>query len=288
MKAISIFNRKGGVGKTSITAALALFYGGLGKKVLCLDLDSQMNLSLFMSGFNTKEDVGYCFENSIVNVVYEDGFDINDAIYPAGEYLDDDEGNLALSTAFENVYFIPGAESIDNKNAEVMANALEFPQFKLRTAMKKLDDSWDIILQDNSPGENLLSVMSLIASESGGVLQPVTPDLNALVGLTMCKQIIDKVQNFAPGLRDLGSVLNNYKARESISQYTYSELENDPNAKFTGLTIRSASKIPVSILMKEGIVNMDRYLNHLPQTVNVAEDIVKLGEYILDAVGESR
>lgn len=49
-KVISIFNNKGGVGKTNITWNLADYLGERGKKVLVIDFDPQCNLSLAMLG----------------------------------------------------------------------------------------------------------------------------------------------------------------------------------------------------------------------------------------------
>jgi cellulose biosynthesis protein BcsQ len=47
MKIISIFNNKGGVGKTTLMYHLAHILGEMGKKVLILDLDPQCNMSLY-------------------------------------------------------------------------------------------------------------------------------------------------------------------------------------------------------------------------------------------------
>jgi len=45
LKTISIFNNKGGVGKTTLTYHLAHALAELGKKILIIDLDPQCNIS---------------------------------------------------------------------------------------------------------------------------------------------------------------------------------------------------------------------------------------------------
>jgi cellulose biosynthesis protein BcsQ len=47
LQSISIFNNKGGVGKTTLTFHLAHALAELGKKTLVVDLDPQCNLTIF-------------------------------------------------------------------------------------------------------------------------------------------------------------------------------------------------------------------------------------------------
>ena len=47
MKVLSIFNNKGGVGKTTLTYHLGHILAEMGKKVLMIDLDPQCNLSIY-------------------------------------------------------------------------------------------------------------------------------------------------------------------------------------------------------------------------------------------------
>ena len=50
---ITVSNQKGGVGKTTTSAALAAGFSMAGKKVLCIDLDPQGNLG-FCLGLDTE------------------------------------------------------------------------------------------------------------------------------------------------------------------------------------------------------------------------------------------
>jgi cellulose biosynthesis protein BcsQ len=53
MKIISIFNNKGGVGKTTLTYHLAHALALMGKRVLMIDSDPQCNLTIY--GVETEE-----------------------------------------------------------------------------------------------------------------------------------------------------------------------------------------------------------------------------------------
>jgi chromosome partitioning protein len=57
-KVISLFNHKGGVGKTTLVHNLAFALGDLGQRVLLIDADPQMNLTASMYGLSTSVEYG--------------------------------------------------------------------------------------------------------------------------------------------------------------------------------------------------------------------------------------
>ncbi len=50
-----IFNKKGGVGKSTITCNLAAISASKGKKTLVIDLDTQGNSTHYLLGYRTDE-----------------------------------------------------------------------------------------------------------------------------------------------------------------------------------------------------------------------------------------
>ena len=101
MKRISIFNHKGGVGKTTLTVNLAIELASQGKRVLLVDTDPQCNLT------------SYLFEDSVVDDLLDNsdgpnGRTIWSALKPVVEGVGETRSIEPYETAFKNLYLIPG------------------------------------------------------------------------------------------------------------------------------------------------------------------------------------
>lgn len=79
MKTICFYNHKGGVGKTTMTAAIAGELISEGKKVLIIDSDSQANLTSLFCQTVDYEFADYLFDNKntelLQNVIHETNYD---------------------------------------------------------------------------------------------------------------------------------------------------------------------------------------------------------------------
>lgn len=211
MKIISVFNQKGGVGKTTSVVNLAVALTHLSKKVLVIDIDPQANTT---SGLGLDK---YNIENSLYELFYaNEDFDDNEAISDDdvedgnatendNEISDNEEDNISDLELLEsenlelrkeaidiNEYISSTESGVDIIPSEAALSGLEVELVELdpieRTGqLKELisninDESYDYILIDCPPSLGLLSINALVASNS--IIIPVQAEYYALEGIS--------------------------------------------------------------------------------------------------------
>ncbi|MFQ7348378.1 MAG: ParA family protein, partial [Anaerococcus vaginalis] len=144
MKTISIFNQKGGVGKTTSVVNLAVSLSKLNKKVLVIDFDPQANTTTGL-GFDKNE-----LEKSIYKMFYDEGDNYKDYI------LKSEEGP----------YLIASENSLSGLEVELVSIDEEERLKMLSQIIEELKKDFDIILIDCPPSLGLLSLNALVASDS--------------------------------------------------------------------------------------------------------------------------
>ncbi len=174
MTVISIANQKGGVGKTTTTAALAEGLAELGKKVLVIDWDPQASLTISFG--HTPEEIeltGYTLLNAIVRD--DKSITVNDVI---------------LGTKNPKIDIIPA--NIELSQAQLdLVNAFT-REYVLRDMIKPVLKKYDYILIDCLPSLALLTINALAASDS--VLIPLQTDFLAMKGLALLLDTVLRVQ----------------------------------------------------------------------------------------------
>lgn len=160
MKTISIFNQKGGVGKTTSVVNLAVSLSKLDKKVLVIDFDPQANTTTGL-GFDKNE-----LEKSIYKIFYDEGDNYKDYI------LKSEEGP----------YLIASENSLSGLEVELVSLD-EVERLKmLSQIIEEIKKDFDIILIDCPPSLGLLSLNALVASDS--IIIPIQTEYYALEGVS--------------------------------------------------------------------------------------------------------
>lgn len=189
MKKISIFNHKGGVGKTTLTFNLAYSLVDFGNRVLVIDADAQSNLTSIALDEGKLEDL---YNNS--------GYTIRKAL----DGIIRGSGDIFIDTAMEvtrGLYLIPGHIGISEYEAQLPTAWTECftgyeRGFRTHSAIHRLAEhigeqvNADIILYDLGPNVGPLN-RSLILSSDYFII-PVTPDRFSLMAIGSVGKNISK------------------------------------------------------------------------------------------------
>ncbi len=192
MKIISIANQKGGVGKTTTAVNLSACLAEAKKRTLIIDTDPQGNTT---SGFGIDKDA---VEYSIYDVL------INDT----------DMKTAIINTKYKNLDIC--ASNIQLSGAEIELVSINNREFKLKEALKTVEDKYDYVIIDCPPSLSLLTVNAFAASNS--VLIPIQCEYYALEGLSQLTQTIKLVRKgINPELDIEGVVLTMFDSRTNLS-----------------------------------------------------------------------
>lgn len=251
MKIISIFNQKGGVGKTTSVVNLAVALAYLNKKVLVIDVDPQANST---TGLGLEE----C-EKSLYDLFYASGDDENKDNDYAEELKDEEVDEESESEVDEpnskeenqgqeensnevdhkdidikdfinptkaGVDLIASESSLSGLEVELVAlDPLERTQ-QLKNIVDKIDEkSYDFILIDCPPSLGLLSINALVASDS--VIVPIQTEYYALEGVSELINTVNLVkQQLNPNLEIEGVLLTMFDKRTILSYEVVEEVKS--------------------------------------------------------------
>lgn len=207
MKVISVFNNKGGVGKTTLTFHLAHALAELGHKVLMIDADPQCNLTI------------YSLDQEIIHKLWEkedafidDGFETSKSKLSPDEFnslnkesrslhyllMPTEEGTGELDELppvqklIKNLDIIPGRLSLHKYEEKISARWSDMyrgESLAIRTITKirqlaeqySEKNGYDYVIVDTSP--SLGAMNKVIISMVDGFFVPASPDLFSLYGI---------------------------------------------------------------------------------------------------------
>ena len=204
---ICFANNKGGSGKSTTCANVGYELTQLGKKVLLIDGDMQLNLSL---SFFSEEDV-LKFAQSEENLYY--------AIKNQKELK-----NYIISTPYENLDMIPSSTLMSSIEYELFTKwQREFILKKGITSIKESEE-YDYILIDAPP--TLGGWVMNILCASDGIVIPVEASPWGLFGLGNMFEFLEEVKQVATDLKVLGIAVTKVDTRKSYFKQTIDSLKN--------------------------------------------------------------
>lgn len=165
---ITVFNQKGGVGKTTTSVNIAVTMAALGHRVVLIDLDSQSNATTSV-GVAPQQATG-AYHLVTGRAAFSEGL---------------------KKTAFPNLRLIAGSDELAWADIEL---ALQNDcQEALLRAFRTLPKDIDIIVIDCPPAPGIVSVNALVVADM--VVMPVMPSPHALDGLHKAWWNVNRVRS---------------------------------------------------------------------------------------------
>lgn len=263
MKKISIFNQKGGVGKTTSVVNIAVALARLEKKVLVIDMDPQANTT---TGLGVDK---YTEEDSIYDLFYELDDNIDNEEEKSIEIekedkedfestsisldKDDEEkesGDIEIDFSKyireteSGVFLIKSESSLSGLEVELVSlDPIKRTQV-LKNIVDKIDDSYDYVIIDCPPSLGLLSINALVASDS--IIIPIQTEYYALEGVSELMNTYKLVKDSLNENLDIeGVLLTMFDKRENLSY----EVVEEVKSYFKGKVFRTM--IPRNVRLAE-------------------------------------
>ena len=218
-RAISIFNQKGGVGKTTTATNLSSYLAIKGLKTLLIDFDAQFNAT---SGLGVSHPSDETIYHALLG-----GKKHSEVIKP---------------TYLTNLHLIPASEDLSGALIELVN--LPEREFYLRKFINEIKDRYDFIVIDLGPSLNLLTINGLLASDE--VIIPVQCEYFSLEGVGQLVQTIDLIKNnIGHPIKIGGALLTMFDKREKLSR----EVADEIRKKFPHHVFET--EIPRSVALAE-------------------------------------
>ena len=200
MKILSIFNNKGGVGKTTSAVNLAAELGRKGNRVLIIDLDPQCNATGYIGGHYPPSEGSYGL-------------------------LQGEDVSVSL-TQYDNLWIIPASINLISLEEETEID--NTTKSRLRDYLYSKDDRFDFVILDCPPSLGLITINALVASDS--ILIPIKVGKFDLDGFETLFNTVNAVKvDLNPSLEILGvfvTMYRNINFYKQIKDELSGELEN--------------------------------------------------------------
>lgn len=234
---------KGGTGKTTTAAALAQAGAAAGKRILCIDLDPQANLTAAIAADPQRPG----------------SYELLTGAADAGQIIQETGQQIAAIAASPNLAAIktkPGSAK------------------RLQEALEPVKKEFDLIIIDTPPQMGELTFNALQAST--GLLVPLETDTNSLQGLYNIADIARQIMQSNPALSFTGTLLTRYDGRPKLNRYLRDTIKEKAEAE----QIPYLGEIRAGVAIREAQAMRQSLFDYAPKS-KPAQDYKALYEKIM-------
>ena len=256
---ICFANNKGGSGKSTTCSNVGAAMARMGKKVLLVDGDMQLNLSL---SFFSEEDVlrMAAGEKNLYHAIGKQ----------------EDLTDFIVHTPYENLDLIPSSTQMSSIEYELFTKWQR--EFILKKCLQKIKDSqvYDYILIDAPPTLGGWVMNILCASDQ--VLVPVEASPWGMFGLANMFDFLNEVKEITPALEVLGVVITKADTRKGYFKQTLEILQDMEDISLLDTYIRVDSSIEWAQDSSAPVVEYKK-------SSRSAKEYTELAKEVMDRVG---
>jgi len=240
-KVITVFAKKGGVGKTTITQNLASYFASKGKRVLCVDLDEQGNLTQFFLGSSMFHNL---LEQNTLSAILNSKLDPepHDVILQPKNPEQHENISVIAASPHLKQFLIPERDWDEETS------------FSLRDFLDDISESFDFVFCDTPPAVDTLQTwVGLLAAHYA--ISPVEPEAYSSQSLHGGDLRIAEASRANPRLKFLGFVVNLKKARRTLHQAYEQQLRNLRGDQVFETTFRDLAAFPEAVAESQSVLD---------------------------------
>ena len=258
-KTICFANNKGGSGKSTTCANIGYSLSTLGKRVLLIDADMQMNLTLQFFDDEQSLEMAKSQKNIYVGIVEQR--DLTD---------------FARATEYENLDLIPSSTLMSGIEFQLFTKWQR--EFILREGLKKIKESgkYDYILIDAPPTLGCWAMNIMCASDF--LVIPVEASPWGLFGLANMFEFYEQVKLISPSLELMGIAITKASERKNYFKQTIETLSSLENVRLFESIIRVDSNIEWSQDNSKPVMVYKKSSRAAGEYMEMAKEILKYAD----------